>query len=285
MSEHLWTGPDGADPLGFLATLGAFRVLALSQSNIRLSWKPEGPRWRPCLHGELGQAQILALLAAHMKDRAKANEFTNDLGDEVRVDPSEFRRWLKTTIGTPTEDWAAAYGARVGEKITATPFHMMGGPQLFLAELRRLAVSVDPLPDFAEALYGPWNYAHNQNSYGWDPTQGTTYAYLARQPDKTPKQSVRGALWLLAEALPLFPTFAARRLQTTAFVRIREADEEQIFFQWPIWSTALGFDAVSTLVASDLRPAHRGSDVEAVYRSQRAQPTKYYGCFRPATRM
>lgn len=283
MSEHLWTGPDGADPLAFLAALGAFRVLALSQPQLRLSWKPEGPRWRPCLHGELSQAQILDLLTAHMKDRAKADEFNQILGAEVRVEPSLFREWLTWSVGRPEEEWAAAYGARVGEKITATPFHMMGGPQKFLAEVRRLATAVDPRPDFTEALYGPWTYAHDQSSYGWDPTQGVTYAYLARKPEVLPYRSVRGALWLLVEAIPFFPTFSARRLQTTAFVRRRDGEEDRNYFQWPIWTEPVSRDTLCCLLGASLT-GRRPPDVPAVYQSERVQDG-YYARFRPATRM
>lgn len=283
MSEHLWTGPDGADPLGFLAAIGAFRLLSLSDSSLRLSWTQQGPRWRPCLHGALTRPQIITQLVNHMRGRAKAPELCG-LGDEVRVEPEVFRAWVNSVIGDPQEEWAAALGAvvaeKTGDKTVATPFHMMGGPQKFLAELRRLAGAVEPIGDFSEALYGPWEYARDQSSYGWDPSQGVTYAYLARKPEVLPYRSVRGALWLLVEAIPLFPCFSGRRLQTNAFVR----EGAEVYLQWPIWSGALSLETIQSLLAARFAQEARAPDIQAVYRSQRVQDG-YYARFRPSTRM
>lgn len=281
MKEQVWAGIDGADILGFMAALGAFRVVSAAQPGVRLAWKAEGPFWRPCLHSKLSPDDVLLCLAAAMADRAAAPEFTNMLGSEIRVESGKFHAWLQVVAGTAAEPFAAAWGVPGRQKTDVSLFHTMAGPQHFLAALKKLAESIDPVRDFHEALFGPWQRAHAQNSFGWDPSQGAPYAYrLGRSADAAPT-SVRGALWLMVEALPFFPVVGSRG-QTTGFVRLGLEDEQSDYFRWPIWEGALSPATVRTLVASDLTPGTRTPGLWSVYQSERAKEG-YYGRFRHAT--
>src|SRR5262249_19301816 len=124
------------------------------------------------------------------------------------------------STATPTHratvDFLAAYGSElVTQKgvIHTTPFDMTSGQQQFLALVAALAQDFRQNAQrtseaFVEALWGPWRYRDRVHALGWDPDGERLHAYEARSPTKTPARSVRAAVWLAFEALPLFPTAA-----------------------------------------------------------------------------
>jgi hypothetical protein len=120
-----------------------------------------------------------------------------------------------------------------------------------------------------EALFGPWRYEDEDHSLGWDPQLQRLHALRNKAPkdDKT-KRSVRAAVFLASQALPLFPCFAVDgKLQTTGFHR----DNGDECFAWPIWRDPISLDTLRPLLAhpfnNDLR--HRG--VEVVYLCRRVR--------------
>jgi len=140
-------------------------------------------------------------------------------------------------------------------KLERTKFDLTSGNQRFLESLRTLAGEPDtptgkpdPLTEEAvrEALIGPWTYRDKCHSLGWDPATQRLHALRGKLPEKDREnRSVRAAVFLAAQALPLFPSFAVRgRLRTTGFYRLDGED----WFVWPIWSAPVSLDTLRSLV-------------------------------------
>ena len=65
----LLPGLDGTNPLGFLAGLGALRVLSIQTNGVKLAWKLSGGTWRPELSGvQVGLSDLGAELHTALRD-------------------------------------------------------------------------------------------------------------------------------------------------------------------------------------------------------------------------
>jgi hypothetical protein len=235
-----------------------------------------------------------------------------DERDDLKGPPELFARLLVRACDGASAgcrecvDFLAAFAS---EFITApstgelkpTAFHMTAGQQQFLKSVRELATSLDAAANladrkaqkrreeirtsFQEALFGPWRYRDKSHSLGWDPGTEALYALSAVAPTDAKPKSVRAAVWLAVESLPLFPCFAvSKRLHTRGFNRT--ADE----FRWPTWRTPISFDALRSLLALpalyESPPSIReltGYGIERVYQTARPTDDKGRGVFRPAT--
>ena len=221
-------------------------------------------------------------------------------------------------------DFFASFGCELiipNGKLKPTAFQMTSGNQAFLKLLRELAESLSEAPtntktgekakserakkaeeekrkkrefeiqnSFHEALFGPWRYKDDQHSLGWDPTMERLHALRSKAPTKDKENlSVRAAVWLAAEALPLFPCApVGRRLITRGFSEQRDNDH----FSWPIWHCPLAIDTTRSLLAlkaltEDNPPLStlRAYGIVEVFRSQKVKTggdRGYYRIFRPA---
>jgi hypothetical protein len=221
-------------------------------------------------------------------------------------------------------DFFASFGCELiipNGKIKPTAFQMTSGNQAFLKLLRELAESLSGTPThtkisekskserekkveeekqkkrereiqnaFYEALFGPWRYKDVQHSLGWDPTMERLHALRSQAPTKDKENlSVRAAVWLAAEALPLFPCApAGGTLITRGFTE----QKDNARFSWPIWECPLAIDTIRSLLAlkaltednPPLSALHVYGIVE-VFRSQKVKTggdSGNYRIFRPA---
>jgi hypothetical protein len=186
------------------------------------------------------------------------------------------------------------------QNLKPTAFHMTSGQQRFLKQARELSASLEPLKSarkrkakirlpsesFREALFGPWRYEDKFHAFGWDPDAERLHALQAKSPTSEKPTSVRAAVWLAVEALPLFPcAIADGVLRTRGFSR-REGRTE---FSWPLWKHPLPLDAVRSMLALEevtlAKPKLkdlRARGIFSIFRARRASLQKGYSIFRAA---
>jgi hypothetical protein len=304
-SEHELTGLKGGHPLGALAALGLLRVCTEMSglANVRLAWQEEALTASLSVTPPLTNDKLIEKLIELQLSRASAPEFS--WANDIRTDPKAFVESISAAQGNRRVlNFLSSFGCELvldgKQNLKPTAFHMTSGQQRFLKQARELATSLEPLKSatkgktkirlpsesFREALFGPWQYDDEFHAFGWDPNAERLHALQAKSPTSEKPTSVRAAVWLALEALPLFPcAIADGILKTRGFSR-REGRTE---FSWPLWSHPLSLDAVRSLLAleevtlakpklSDLRA--RG--VFAVFRARRASLQKGYAIFRAA---
>lgn len=294
------TGLNGANPLAFLAALGAFRSIAEAspKKSVRLGWKPSGSAWSAVLHtsDKLDAYELVAVLHQYLANRANHSALT--VADNPKMPASQFHAyanhaataWLDQS-DIAWAEFAAAFGSDGvvddDEMIEDTAFRTMSGAghQHFLKFMNELArdTSADQLK---EALFGPWRYRDVGFSMRWDPEDDRRYALRWFNPSGDAARNVRGANRLAIEGLRLFPTMPANsRLATTGFVGQKASNT---FWSWPIWETPVSLDTCRSLLGhaelANPKPALdvcRAIGVVAVLKSQRITNGKFRN-FTPA---
>ncbi len=291
---------EGSNPLGFLAALGALRLLHLSGrgADVRMRWERSGGFWRPKLEGlDVNEEGLLKLLTG--APWAPVEKFER-IGKNVTVPSEKFAPFVREAHGDARRqdrraaDFAAAFGCEVCEdkekgriEYTDLCFITGSGHQDFLGTIAALARSVEPV-HLREALFGNWR-AERGLSMRWDPSDAAEYALRWDDPGPKGAWAVWGANRLAVEALPFFPAVPVKRgLQTTGFNRRNRQDE----FTWPIWSQLASFDTVRSLMSfgelqqdAPRRDLLRLMGIEEVYRAQRVRighGANFKVSFRPA---
>ena len=305
MSAMVFRGIEGSNPLGFLVSAGALRLLELMwrDREIRLRWiRDDG--WRAEVSGlpvedEAGLCNLL-----HEKAPWAPLDVFSELGDDVTVERPLFERVVRQVVaGTTVEDrraadFLAAFGSDVCEdkdknknriQYTDLCFITGSGHQHFLGTARTLAQSAGP-DHLREALFGPWRNANKGLSMRWDPGDAKEYALQWDNPSGEGVHSVWGASRLAFEALPLFPTVpTGKRLRTTGFRTQNRAHE----FTWPLWTQPASVDTVRSLLSlreleqeTPDRAQLLAMGIEEVFRAQRVrippQGANFKVSFRPA---
>jgi hypothetical protein len=295
------SGIDAANPLGYLAALGAFRLLSETGANVQMRWVPDGV-WRAELIGveEQNEASICEeLLKA---PRAPAEAFIELIANKnITVDGVTFSK-LSTEAGQSAlledrraADFAAAFGSEVCEdakkgRIEHTSFCFItgSGHQDFLDTMRALGEKTSA-SDLRRALFMRWNYPDKGCSMRWDPGEAREYALRWKNPGPEGAWTEWGANRLAIEALPLFPSFpVGRHLETTGFREAKPWEE----FTWPVWQEAVTCDTVRSLVSlaelQNDQPNRKllgAVGISEVYRAQRIRigaGANFKVSFRPA---
>lgn len=166
------------------------------------------------------------------------------------------------------------------------------GHQHFLGFIREL-IQVTLPEHLHSALFEPWVWADDKPSMRWDPQDVRLYALRADNPSRSkenPIRTVRGGNRLAIEALALLPVVPESRAARTAGFTV--ARDSARWFNWPVWTAAIGVDTVRSLLLHPLvlRRSERQSDRDAlqrlgvpvVFRAQRLRLGKFRG-FGPAT--
>lgn len=304
MHELPLTGLYASNPLGALAAFGLLRTLSEIEelADAKLAWR-ETDDWQAvlCTQSALSRERLVEIL---VKRHEELDLSSVSWSEDIRVQTEEFRERLRkhavsATIGNRgLADRFAAYGSELatdGQKglVKPTAFHMTSGQQRFLKILAELGDTMrrDSRPAVEEAVFGPWRYEDEQHSMGWDPNTERMAALRHVAPTKEKANSVRGAVWLAAEALSLFPTAAVEsprsvRLETTSFTR----RGGEWYFLWPVWDTPIALPTLKSLLAAPWLQAEnleRSSlaqrGVVAAFQSVVTSFGKGYGIFRPAT--
>jgi hypothetical protein len=289
VSTHELTGLKAHHPLGFLAACGLLRCLTESTSfgRSKLRWKTVGGEDSyAVVHSE--RALDIDPLTEMLTRWSEQQRTSLALTWSTKVDSRDaYRGTARTALqqlfdagSRDAADMLAALASDLvgeGKTLRSTSLDLTSGNQRLLQSLRTLAGHAEttsgkpsPLTKAAveEALIGPWRYQDHHHSLGWDPQVQRLHALRGKLPEKDKEnRSVRGAVFLASQALPLFPCFAVGgRLRTTGFHRHDEDD----WFAWPIWSEPISLDTLRSLLAHPFSSDLRERGVEIVYRCRRA---------------
>ena len=291
----LLNGLDGANPLGFLAALGALRglTIVLPEHRVTLSWVALDV-WRPQLRIDAAAPTREEVLdGLDVFTHLRPGHEVLDIGRDLTIPQDTFRALAveaadaasSQLAGRSGVDFLAAFGCEaVPEQkglLRDTAWRTMSGAghQHFIETMRKLADENDR-ESLDSCLFTPWARSGKKLSLRWDPEDDRRYAHRWRAPASDPADSEPGANRLAFEALPLFPVApTGRSLATTGFQGSRSTDT---FFTWPIWVASANLDVVRSLLShSELQrdaPQHDQLipvGVTAVFRSQRITVGKY----------
>lgn len=286
----------GSNLLGFLASLGAFRTLAMlpEASDVRMRWVPGGGSYCPVFRLPSPADPEVIVKKLHAALRGFAGHYVLTVDKDLKIPRCVFRNLAVRaaedflTHADPTAaSMVAAFGCdAVGNEdgtIADTAFRTMSGAghQHFLEFMKVLAKETTP-EQLREALFGPWRYRDSSPTMRWDAEDDRRYALRWDEPSKDPVRTVRGANLLAIAALPFFPVVptSSSTVATTAFSGRGSRDT---FVTWPIWTGWLALDAVRSLLGcKELQGRSEASKkflemygVAATYRSQRITLGKY----------
>lgn len=302
MSEIILTGIKANVPMGALAAFGLFRIANCIRrlGEVRLRWGPHGSSWLPVLSTsqEVSEDRLIQELLAYLNSHGERREFSwhCEIKSATREQYTEAARLAigeAQSMDHELADWFSSFANELvltkNETLERTPFDMTVAQQRFLEANNRLAAELagdkKASASLREALFGPWKYRDDQHSLGWDPSTILLGAFTVKMPEKMRKWGVRGAVWLAAESLPLFPCFCAgSNLATRAFRSQRRITE----FCWPVWSRPISLAVLKSLLASadlinpDELGTLRSRGVDGVFRSRTFKPNKYMESFQPA---
>lgn len=300
-TEVLLHGLDGTNSLGFLAALGAFRVLAVTNPDLMMLWKSSDGTWRPAFRGlgfsvdQVGSKLFenlnkldtsvwsldkkLPFAGAHLRSEASLAVAAASIDNRVRADliaslgiecfRDEEGNFEETALrmvrsGDSTGQGLLAYGKRILEKTTAQ--------------------------ELQDCVTSAWQHQDEQCALRWDPTEDKSYALQWRDPSKVGANSVRGGNCLALVAMSMYPAIPVKGEAETVGFGLREP--KQLSFTWPLWNVPLIPDIVRSLLSlpllqrsqpDRLQLQHRG--IVAAYRCNRVMTSKYYANFTPSLRV
>lgn len=323
-------GLSGTNPLGAMAAFGLLRVLSLYETTreAALAWKFSDD-WYAELHIDAFSTidDLVDWCLQRQRGRQEAS-FLNWNAD-LKVAPDQFREVLQDAVADleraqdpmdPTVrercDFLVAFAseavlARSTGDTKPTAFHMTAGQQRFLKSAQELAQSIaadarhskrqtaeareeECRTAVREALLGPWKYQDKLHALGWDPTTEGLHALSDISPSEAKPRSVRAAVWLAFESLPLFPCVPQVRGRSGGECRLVTAGFTADGSQstWPIWEVPLRIFSFRSLLhhpAIGNGPADANElterGVAAVYCSRCVRDANGRATFRNATRL
>jgi hypothetical protein len=306
------TGLDGSNPLGFLAALGALRVLderarREGRAAPAMAWAEEA-RWIPRLEGVESMDDVVGAVLrdaeAWADEPALAFAYTRD-GNRVPPDHPKAIRDLKprpalmrqlfdevatraTRGDRRSADMAAAFGTDVATdnngNVKPTAFHFTAGQQTFLRMAAELRAGLRE-GHVVEALVGPWEGRSQLPSFSWDSTTARIYALRATDPSGEKRGSVAGANWLALVGVTFFPV-AARGVRAPLTPCVDGGWKEAVF-TWPLWTALARTATVRALLGlprlAESAPAERRArTVAAVFQCAISRSDRGVGGFSPA---
>ena len=294
MSRTVLAGMSGANPLGFLASLGLLRIAAKKFDSARLGFLADGG-YQPFIEGVEGPLE--ALVADDAKESAGQQPWRLRYGkkekrgekfvEDLKAPPEAFLNFLHDCIGRwvhgdcEAAEYAAAYATSTavdGKGNTKpTAFHFTAANQQFLGAIETIRASIDL--EWSRSALFDGNAARPGGNVRWDPAADRNYALMAENPN-TEGTSVNAPLeWLAFRALPMFPTVPFKSRVLTTGVSGRGDDAA---FIWPLWSDAASVRTVAGLVR--LGPSSTGGrGVFATARAAIRRTSQGFGNFGPAS--
>jgi CRISPR-associated endonuclease/helicase Cas3 len=312
--EIVLTGIDGANPLGFLAALGALRILNRAEP-VRMKWTEASGGWRPVVSGPLPEdgnalAQLLFNNVSHFSDLFPAELLveapkygpSNKKGelswkDKLLFELGCYRRHLTAVISNSNGNlrlaidclaaWAGETCTKEVNKVNVaerTRFDFTAGQQAFVGMVRdvRRAVSVE---DIQHTLFGPWIYRNDATSMRWDPLdEKRQYAVQAFDPTNAsanPSIAELGANYLAVEGLGFYAFAADRDANQPGF----SGKGDHRNFAWPIWTEASALAEVQSILWLDGDKSADAAEYIGVAQtlcSAIVMPSGRYRCFTPS---
>lgn len=320
-TDLLLPGLDGANPLAFLAALGAMRTLTLGQPEWRprMYWKPHRGRWCPglLLEATFPEGAAPDTVADALMQHADKPEqmWTSDLADAAVKTNSKWENTLKFPARGYREfclaarrqsercdrtmaDYAAAWGTDAVvqndgklQRVQRTFLDFTAGNQKFRSMIAKVVASCTAA-DLLHTLFTGMNYQAGTTSMRWDPLdEKRQYALQAIDPTQTAKSknpilADLGANRLAICAVPLIPLIP----QLRRAVQPGRTGARQRAWRWPVWTRPANLYVLRSLLAMEeimTDPVPHGSlaarGIVQVYESNITMPTNlYYRCFSPA---
>jgi hypothetical protein len=288
----------GANPLGFMASLGLLRVLSTQGREARLGFMDDGT-YHPFVEAhESDLSEIVAndaALAGGEQGWVLAYKKQEKNGDKVVADlkapPVEFSRFLARCVeqwllgdGEPAA-YAAAYGTStaVDGKGNTKPMalHFTAAQQQFLGTVESIRGSVTS--EWCALSLFAGHAGRKGSNLRWDPAAERSWALMANNPTTDGTTVDAPIEWLAFRGLPLLPSFPfGSRILTTAVA----GRGEEMRMTWPLWSVPLSLATAKSVLHmawtdSSRDRAPRG--VFAVCSSPIRRTSQGFGNFAPAT--
>jgi len=281
VSQLEFSGLDGADPLGFLAALGALRVLdehfhGSDFERPRLAWTDRG-YWRPTAFGVESIAHVVDIVMADLQvcERDPVFRFAYSKDPPRRVEPNheksiadlkappnvqrELYREIATSSspeGTRSSRMLSAFGTEIatdnGGFAKPTALHFTAGQQQFLDMATKLRAGVGA-EDFERALCEPMDPDSDLPSFSWSATGQRLYAYRAGDPSGDQRKSCAGTEWLALRGLSFmkcFPELSGQlsgRHPATRTTGVRGGWKDAAF-TWPLWTPPATVRSIESLL-------------------------------------
>lgn len=290
-TTHVLSGLEPDSLLAFLALLGLFKALERSR-----------PEWKPRVFWEGKPPRAVLVLSAgniicdHLVEGIE--EGICELGKAYGFDRPNItftRQEFRSIVGSAQvgREKASLYAAlasdgvlkRDKDIVEPTPLCAMFGQghQDFLSRLESNArrCNLNNFRDIQRAIFEPWKYDDDAESFRWDPFEDRRYAHQFGDPSETKNKngSVTGANRLAAigfSVLTCVPTTSG--LTTSGVVRRRR--EQKVC--WPIVAAPTSLAGhLSLLVHPEIGKEEKASELSAygvagVSRSRRYQVGKYF---------
>ena len=198
--------------------------------------------------------QALAV-AARWKDCLATNPQRFDgtpipKGNELKLAPDDIRTYLsRSCAGETGGDLAAALVAEgsLDNNGVAKPsdLYFTAGQMRFLPIARTILSSVGR-EDLLTGLVGPWSYASETPSLGWDVVDDRVYALRANNPAPDKKLTNPGPEALAILGLSRHPVFAGRERTLTPGC---SGTWKAGYYSWPLWNKPATPNSVGSLLA------------------------------------
>jgi CRISPR-associated endonuclease/helicase Cas3 len=299
-------GPDGTNPLGFLAALGLLAIVNDSNSAVRprMGWTTAGGTWVPFLlwpsGSKLGEGELLSTLTDRLATTISDHPCSVLRQLRAMAGDAQQRRQLFERIANSGDlaamEWLAALAS---DMAAPDSINQLQTPRrdYFYRNLESV-IGRTKVEHLRRALFRPWDYADalDNQSLRLDPSEDRRHAYQWNQPAGDPNRALRGGMLganrLALEAISLFPSFPeGNSLRTVGFTGTRSTNTR---WTWPIWDPGLSLPVVRSLIAAEVLQkesfdssdiaALRSQGVVAVYRTNRILVEKSPN-FTPARRM
>jgi hypothetical protein len=293
-------GLNGANPLGFMASLGLLRLLASERPGDGLGFLADGS-FHAFVEGPAA-ADLAALVERDASTPCGAQSWWLEYGKhekrgektvaDLKAPPHVFRGFLDRCLRRWSEgdDAAAAYAAAFGTDAIVdkskgntkpTAFHFTAANQQFLRTLEEIRASVTC--EWTSRSLFEGHAARPGQNLRWDPAAERSWALMASNPN-TGGTSVDAPLeWLAFRALPLFPTMPSGTRAVTTCV---DGRGDAMRFMWPLWSIGVPVEAVRSILQIDWdqRSARTRlmQGVFAICSSQIRRTGQGFGSFGPA---
>ena len=294
MSRVILSGMNGANPLGFLASVGLLRVASKKFETARLGFLDDGS-YRPFIDGV--DEPLDELVAEDAESGAgeqpwrltygKAEKRGEKAVADLKAPPDAFRGFLTRNVAAwiagngESAAFAAAYGTSTavdGKGNTKpTAFHFTAANQQFLGtiELTREAIDVEWS---RQALFNG-NAARPGGNVRWDPAADRNHALMAENPNTEGTAVCAPLEWLAFNSLPLFPTVP---IKTRVFTTAVSGRGDEMVFTWPLWNCAASERTVASLLRLRV-DEWRERGVFASARSTIRRSSQGFGNFGPAS--
>jgi len=285
-------GLEADNLLAFLALLGLLRALdaARPEWQARAAWQGIPPRAVLHLASPVDAQSVIAQTDAAIRKLGRNYAFDEH---DLKYTPAEFRVLARKARRNPQRARLVAALASDGAlkrsskdaQVAATPLCAMFGQghQHFLSRLTGMATRHDAAnqADLARALFEPWRYEDDSDSFRWDPIEDRRYAHQFGNPSETRNKigTVTGANRLAAigfAVLASVPTASGLATLGVSGAR-RERD-----VCWPLVGVPTSLSGYLALLAhpwlgDDQKAAELAAyGVVAIARARRYQVDKYF---------